>query len=53
MARILIVDDIHANRYLLESILKGYGFEVVATKNGAEALDAGRKTRRISLSQIS
>jgi PAS domain S-box-containing protein len=40
MARILIVDDIQPNCYLLESILKGYGFEVTATRNGADALDA-------------
>ncbi len=38
MTRILIADDIPANLYLLESILKGHGFEVVAAKNGAEAL---------------
>lgn len=42
MTRILIADDIPANSYLLESILKGYGFEVIVTKNGAEALDAAR-----------
>ena len=42
MARILITDDIESNRYLLESTLKGYGFEVTATRNGAEALDAAR-----------
>ena len=40
MARILIADDIPANLYLLESILKGYGFEVIAVKNGSEALAA-------------
>jgi two-component sensor histidine kinase/CheY-like chemotaxis protein len=38
MTTILIADDIPANLYLLESILKGYGYEVIAAKNGAEAL---------------
>ncbi|MFA5267452.1 MAG: histidine kinase dimerization/phosphoacceptor domain -containing protein [Methanoregula sp.] len=42
MARILIADDIPANLYLLESILKGYGFEVISVKNGAEALAAAQ-----------
>jgi len=42
MAKILIADDIWPNLYLLESILKGYGYEITATKNGAEALDAAR-----------
>ncbi|MDV2482227.1 response regulator [Methanoculleus sp. Wushi-C6] len=42
MARILIADDLQPNRYLLESTLKGYGFEVTVTQNGAEALDAAR-----------
>ena len=40
MTRILIADDNPQNLYLLESILKGHHFEVVSTKNGAEALDA-------------
>lgn len=42
MTRVLIADDIMQNRYLLESILKGYGFEVTAAQDGAEALDAAR-----------
>lgn len=39
MTRILIVDDNAQNLYLLESILKGYKYEVVSARNGAEALD--------------
>jgi CheY-like chemotaxis protein len=30
MTKILIADDIAANLYLLESILKGNGFEVIS-----------------------
>lgn len=42
-SRILIADDIQPNLYLLESILKGNGFEVIPVKNGAEALaEAGK-----------
>jgi len=44
MKRILIVDDIVANIYLLESILKGYGFSVVSARNGSEALEKARNT---------
>jgi len=40
MTRILIADDNPQNLYLLESILKGYRFDVVAAKDGAGALDA-------------
>ena len=40
MTRILIADDNPQNRYLLESILKGYHYEVISAKNGAEALEA-------------
>jgi PAS domain S-box-containing protein len=43
MTTILIADDNTQNLYLLESILKGNKFEVVAVRNGADALDAAQK----------
>ena len=42
MPRILIVDDNQKNLYLLEAILKGNGYEVIAATNGAEALAAAK-----------
>ncbi|OGW47486.1 MAG: hypothetical protein A2078_02350 [Nitrospirae bacterium GWC2_57_9] len=44
MIRILIADDIAENRYMLETLLKGNGYEVVAACNGSEALELARKT---------
>jgi len=43
MTRVLIADDNQRNLYLLESIMKGNGFEVVSAHNGAEALAAAKR----------
>jgi hypothetical protein len=37
--RILNVDDNADNRYLLESLLKASGFEVISAENGRDALE--------------
>lgn len=44
MTTILIVDDNFQNLYMLETIIKSSGYEVISAKNGAEALDLGRET---------
>ena len=44
MTRILIVDDVHENRYLLESLLLGHDFDVSSASNGAEAIEIARRT---------
>ena len=43
MKKALIVDDIKENLYLLESLLKAYGYKTVAANNGAEALGLALK----------
>ncbi len=47
--RILIVDDKEENLYLLETLLKGNGYEVVTARDGVEALD---KLKEESLDMI-
>ncbi|MHC1730288.1 MAG: sigma 54-interacting transcriptional regulator [Syntrophobacteraceae bacterium] len=44
MPLILIADDNSKNLYLLESLLKGYGYEVTSAVNGAEALELARQS---------
>ncbi|MGE0018895.1 MAG: response regulator [Draconibacterium sp.] len=43
MKKALIVDDIPENLYLLESLLKAYGYIIVLANNGAEALGLALK----------
>jgi len=43
--KILIVDDQYINRYLLEKLLTGYGFTVISTVDGVEALEKLREEK--------
>ncbi|MEW5959135.1 MAG: PAS domain S-box protein [Chloroflexota bacterium] len=43
MKKMLIVDDLDQNLYLLKNLLSGYGYEVVEAKNGVEALELARR----------
>jgi two-component system, cell cycle sensor histidine kinase and response regulator CckA len=44
MTRILIVDDNKENRYFLETLFTGLDFDVMSTKDGAEALERAHQT---------
>ncbi len=44
MKHILVVDDIAANRYLLEATLKAFGIEVTTANDGEQALASARSS---------
>ena len=43
MRRILVVDDLKENRYLLQKLLEGHNYTVETASNGIEALEIARK----------
>ena len=42
MTKCLVVDDEEQNRYLLEVLLRGYGYETMTAENGEDALNKSR-----------
>jgi PAS domain S-box-containing protein len=53
MPRALVVDDLAVNRYMLESLLRGHGYEVTSASNGAEALEVAlRNPPDLAISDI-
>ncbi len=45
MTKILFVDDLESNRYLLRTLLSAYGYELLEAANGVEALALARRER--------
>ncbi|MBP2133524.1 PAS domain S-box-containing protein [Methanomicrobium sp. W14] len=43
--KVLVVDDLNENRYLLESVLKSRGYEVITAANGEDALNSLNKSK--------
>ena len=42
MIKLLIVDDIEKNLYMMQALLQGHGYEVVTAEDGAKALETAR-----------
>lgn len=45
MTKILFVDDLEQNRYLLRTVLTASGYEMLEASNGVEALEIARRER--------